>query len=117
MTLRNDGGRIECRVNEAPDGAGSEPSTFYVVAVAQFPAAMPLLQAGGASPGTMAMIGNMAPGDYAVAAFDEMPKLDLDDAEKLARMLSKAQKVHVEANGTAKVQLELTHVRDAGAAR
>lgn len=119
VTLRNDGGRLKCTLagansaNPADDTA--DVGMYNVVAIAQFPAAMPIQEMSALS-GQSAMIGNLAPGDYRVAAFDGRPSIDLDDKDGLSRMMAGAQTVHVEAHGTATVQLSLTRLSGAGAA-
>ncbi|HKF46805.1 MAG TPA: carboxypeptidase-like regulatory domain-containing protein [Terracidiphilus sp.] len=124
VTMRNDGGKIECRLMGASpadatqagataggsgDGFEGGAVSYEVVAIAQFPAATQIQIASvSGEMGQPVTIANLAPGDYRVAAFDRRPEIDLDDKEQVAHKMAAAQLVHVQANGTATAQVTLT---------
>lgn len=120
VTMRNDGGQIQCSLTGANSGNSAvdpseEPPVYQVVALAQFPAAIPIQMRAGQSDQPV-IIGNLPPGDYRVAAFDGVPTIDLDDPDEVARIMAKGQIVHVEPSGTASVQVPLTSLMDVGTA-
>lgn len=116
VTLRNDSGQIQCTVaaNNATDEAPQQSATYYVVAIAQFSAAMPMQFAWTQS--NRATIVNLAPGLYRVAAFDGTPTIDLDDPDQVSRVMAKAQTVRVEPISTATLQVQPARLSDSEAA-
>jgi hypothetical protein len=112
ITLRNDSGSISGTVNQsspansASSSGEGETSMIFAYAIPQFPTtaqiAMSVMMGSG-----QINFGNLAPGTYRVAAFDQPEEFDMDDPKAMARFTSLGQAVTVEAGSTASVQLDL----------
>ncbi|MGA2049559.1 MAG: carboxypeptidase-like regulatory domain-containing protein [Terracidiphilus sp.] len=112
VTLRNDGGEIDCTLSSLPNGAedssllpAEESQTAIVYAIPSVSVNSPLPRAV-ASPRTTARIMNLAPGNYRVIALDASRNLDDADSKELATLAEQGKSVTVVAGGTVNVQVE-----------
>src|SRR5579863_100351 len=129
VTLRNDTGSIECRVNQ-PDaatgpgaaGGGSpldapaavgEEKMIAVYAIPQFPLSSRTPQAVGEGSGRF-QIDNLAPGAYRVVAVEHLEQQWSDNVPDAALRASKGQLVTVEPGATSHVVVEFNASGDEG---
>jgi hypothetical protein len=101
MTLRNDGGSVEMRV-ETP---GREPASAVVLVVPEQgrrPITVNILQAG--SP---LSVSELAPGPYLIYAFDTVEGLEYRNRERMREYESRASRVTVGVNSRSEVVLQL----------
>lgn len=107
VTLRDDGGMIECALSQNPvAGASVTAEPIFVYALPLFPSATRISETVAFGRGE-SRFSNLAPGSYRVMAFDAAQQIDLDDAESLAHFNTLGQTVTVAAGSTANVQLEV----------
>jgi hypothetical protein len=121
ITLRNDSGSISGTVNppssmgDAPINSGpGELGTIHVYAIPLFQSSSQIASKTIQS-GNHFNIANLAPGSYAVLAFDKQQEIDASDPQQLSRFVSKGQVVVVPASGSANVQLDLIEFDQEGA--
>jgi hypothetical protein len=118
ITLRNDGGQIQCKVispqssDPTAGASGGEMNVFWVYAIPTSQTVSQIPQGQGAiqKPATIA---NLAPGNYRVVAYDQFQEIDLGNPQQLAEIAAKGQTVTVAPGGTATVQVELIHAASA----
>jgi len=112
VTLRNDGGEIDCTVSSLPNDAEdpglvpteeSQTAVVYAIPAIAGTSALPRAVA---SPRTTARIMNLAPGTYRVVALDTSRNLDDADSKELATLAEQGKSVTVVAGGTVNVQVE-----------
>jgi len=115
VTLRNDGGQIQCTVvrpesSHTESGSGGEMYISWVYAIPTSQTASPIPQGQGlmqkAEPVKLA---NLAPGTYRVVAYDKFQQIDLGNPQQLAEIAAKGQTVTVGAGATVSVQVDLIH--------
>jgi hypothetical protein len=104
ITLRNDGGQIDCVVVDRSGG----PSGAQVYAIPMGPHISRILQIGGSMGGRVS-ISNLAPGTYSVIALDGFSDLNSMDTRELDRLAEKGKTVTVTAGGNVNVQIGVTH--------
>jgi len=112
ITLRNDGGEIDCTLSSLPNddedsgvvpGEESQVTIVYAIPAASGTSTLPRAVA---SPGTTARIMNLAPGTYHVIALDTNRNLDDADSKELATLAGQGKSVTVVPGGTVNVQVE-----------
>ena len=112
ITLRNDGGEIDCTLSSLPNGAEdagavpAEESQMTIVYAIPAGSGTSTLPRAAASPRTPARIMNLAPGTYHVVALDANRNLDDADSKGLATLAEQGKSVTVLAGGTINVQVE-----------
>jgi len=112
VTLRNDTATITAQVNKGlpesapPNSAFGEQYELYVYAIPLFPSSGPIRMSGGQGSGEVTLAG-LAPGEYRVIAFDAPQEIDFHTAQGIARYSGMGENITVEANGSARVQLDL----------
>ena len=112
ITLRNDGGEIDCTLSSLPNGAEdagavpAEESQMTIVYAIPAGSGTSTLPRAASSPRTPARIMNLAPGTYHVVALDANRNLDDADSKGLATLAEQGKSVTVLAGGTINVQVE-----------
>jgi hypothetical protein len=115
VTVRNDGGQINCSVNSPPLQSPAQVriravsfggSGFAAYAIPVEKSISRVFQAGAGINGE-ARITNLAPGTYTVIAFDGYRDLGSMDTNELTRLSEKGKTVTVTAGETVNVQIEL----------
>lgn len=118
VTLRDDGGSITGQLNtstaNAPGttAAADQADQVTAYAIPQFPFAGRLPQSSVRADGTFSF-SNLHPGSYRVVACDYTPEIDYHSPEGLSAWAGKGQTASVEAGGTARVTLDVTHMESA----
>jgi hypothetical protein len=100
ITLRNDGGEINCAVVGTSGGV-------QVYAIPMGPHITRIQNWGGGMDGQV-RISNLAPGTYSVIALDGFSDLNSMDTRELNRLAEKGKTVTVTAGGTVNVQIGVT---------
>ncbi|HEY1807955.1 MAG TPA: carboxypeptidase-like regulatory domain-containing protein [Acidobacteriaceae bacterium] len=111
VTLRNDPGTISGQIDSSsPGGAGSsgEQPRIWIYAIPLFPTTSHLREAAFLGNGQFSLP-NLAPGSYRVVACDAPQEIDFHSAEGLAAWSGKGQVISLAPNGTANVELTVTH--------
>jgi hypothetical protein len=114
VTIRNDGGTIDCTVNNPPNadmrnagaisGRFSNGPTVYVIPTGPRLSGFPQAQIWG--PGGNAHFENLAPGLYRVVALSKFKDLNTADPTELAKLIAQGKSVTVEAGGTTSVRVD-----------
>ncbi len=110
ITLRNDTGEIECKVDSGANAASAagpgsgEIQLISVYAIPQFAHSGRIAEILGAPIGNFGFP-NLAPGLYSVIAVNGNHEIDTDDPDELARISARGKTVSVEAGGAVQVQL------------
>jgi hypothetical protein len=112
ITLRNDGGEIDCTLNAPPgldQGSGEDTAQLGAAMVYAIPAGprSTNLPRTGVFPGSPGRISNLAPGAYRVIALDSYRDLDSMDVQELAKLADRGKTVTVPAGGAVNVQLDV----------
>jgi len=112
VTVRNDGGHIDCTVNSPSPphrigGYSIGASGVVVYAIPAGPRVSPIPQAGVAMDGRT-QIANLAPGTYRVIALEAYRDLDSMDTNDLSQLAEKGKTVTVAAGETVSVQVDVT---------
>ncbi len=116
ITLRDDGGEVDVSLEQAAgaqEGAapGGENSLFgyvYLLPMDQHEVESPLR--GHGSRNGLVKIGQVAPGDYLLVAYDALPELLI--GSEMEALESKGKVIHVEAGQTVSVQVKLISESD-----
>jgi hypothetical protein len=124
ITLRNDGGQIQCVVNPpsgsdsaaaaASDTQAGEMHVSWIYAIPTWQTASQIPQVQGLIPSAEPVtILNLAPGTYRVVAYDQSQQIDLGDARQLAEIAAKGQTVTVTPGAVTSVRVDLIHATGA----
>ena len=120
ITLRNDGGEIDCTVsslsNDTEDSGvvPAEESQMTIVYAIPVAFGTSTLQWAAASSHAPARIMNLAPGTYRVVALDRNRNLGDADSKELASLGEQGKSVTVVAGGTVNLQVEPMKSADEG---
>jgi hypothetical protein len=113
ISLRNDGGEIDCTISSLPVGDGDagvgaedelDPTIVYAIPAGSRFSTLPR---GAAFHGVPARLLNLAPGTYRVIALKTNRNLDVADSQELAWLADQGKTVTVVAGGTVNVQVDL----------
>lgn len=122
ITLRNDVGRLHCKVKAPPAASSLEPTLsdeaptrVFVYAIPQSPNQLRIYESLAeplADPRTTLNMHGvlrqeaLPPGSYLVVAFDHLMEIDLDDKEAMAELAAHGQTVTIQPGVTTELEVE-----------